>query len=157
MNYFKELISNHTLIVPVVAWAISQTIKIITNLFVERKFEFKRIFATGGMPSAHAATAVSLAVMCGWNMGFGSPVFALALLFSIVVIRDAVGVRLEAGKHAVSIKELASAVNKSLLSKDEEIRTEDFELHIGHTPLQVACGTIIGIFVPIVYILIFLA
>ena len=157
MNFLKELISNHALIAPAVAWAISQTLKIITNLFVVRELDLKRIIGDGGMPSSHSATVVSLAVMCGWILGFGSPVFALALLFAIVVMRDAVGVRREAGKQAASIKELADAVNKGFASKDKEIRTENLKLLIGHTPLQVACGVIIGLTVSVIYILIFLA
>ena len=157
MNFFKEIISNHVLIVPVIAWAISQTMKIFTNLIVVKEFDIKRILADGGMPSSHSATVVSLAVMCGWTAGVGSAIFALSLLFAIVVMRDAVGVRRETGKQAASIKELADAVHKSFLSRDAEIRTENLKLLVGHTPLQVVFGVIIGLAVSILYIVIFLA
>lgn len=157
MNFFKEIISNHVLIVPIIAWAISQTMKIFTNLIVVKELDIKRILADGGMPSSHSATVVSLAVMCGWTAGVGSALFALSLLFAIVVMRDAVGVRRETGKQAASIKELADAVNKTFLSKDAEIRTENLKLLVGHTPLQVVFGALVGLTVSILYIAIFLA
>ena len=157
MNFFKEIISNHVLIVPIIAWAISQTMKIFTNLIVVKELDIKRILADGGMPSSHSATVVSLAVMCGWTAGVGSALFALSLLFAIVVMRDAVGVRRETGKQAASIKELADAVNKTFLSKDAEIRTENLKLLVGHTPLQVVFGALAGLAVSILYIAIFLA
>lgn len=157
MNIFKQIITNHVFIVPMIAWAISQTLKVFTNLFVVKELDIKRILADGGMPSSHSATVVSLAVMCGWTEGFNSAIFALALLFAIVVMRDAVGVRRETGKNAASIKELADAVNKSFLSKDREIRTENLKVLVGHTPLQVVFGVLIGLSVSILYIVIFLA
>lgn len=157
MNFFKEIITNHVLIVPIIAWAISQTMKIFTNLIVVKELDIKRILADGGMPSSHSATVLSLAVMCGWTAGVGSSIFALSLLFAIVVMRDAVGVRRETGKQAASIKELADAVNKTFLSKDAEIRTENLKLLVGHTPLQVVFGALVGLTVSILYIVIFLA
>lgn len=156
MNFFKEIISNNVLIVPIIAWAISQTMKIFTNLIVVKELDIKRILADGGMPSSHSATVISLAVMCGWTAGVGSALFALSLLFAIVVMRDAVGVRRETGKQAASIKELAEAVNKTFLSKDAEIRTENLKLLVGHTPLQVIFGALVGLSVSILYIVIFL-
>ncbi len=157
MNFFKNIISNHVIIVPIIAWAISQTMKIFTNLIVVKELDIKRILADGGMPSSHSATVVSLAVMCGWSKGVGSALFALAFMFAIVVMRDAVGVRRETGKQAASIKELADAVNKTFLSKDAEIRTENLKLLVGHTPLQVVFGALTGLAVSILYIVIFLA
>lgn len=156
MEILNQLVSNYVLIVPIIAWAIAQTLKIFTNLIVEKEFVFKRIISDGGMPSAHSATVVSLAVMCGWSQGVGSALFALALLFATVVMHDAVGVRRETGKQAASIKELAEAVNKTFLGKDAEIRTENLKVLVGHTPLQVIFGALTGLTVAILYIVIFL-
>lgn len=155
MEFLKELISNHMLIVPVIAWAISQVLKIFTYLFVERELVWKRVISDGGMPSAHSAVVTSLALMCGWVEGFGTSLFALSVIFAIVVMRDAVGVRRETGKQAASIKELANAVNKTFLGKDAEIRTENLKVLVGHTPLQVVCGAVVGIIVAFLYIIIF--
>lgn len=156
MEILKDIISNYTLIVPIIAWAISQVLKTITYLIVEKKLDMKRIVSDGGMPSAHSATVISLMIMCGWSQGFGSPLFAVSMIFAVVVMRDAVGVRREAGKQAASIKELASTINKAFLDKNAEIRTENLKVLVGHTPLQVAFGALVGAVVAISYILIFL-
>lgn len=157
MGIFKQIISNHTLIVPIVAWALSQVLKTLTYLIVEKKLDMKRIISDGGMPSAHSATVISLMVMCGWTAGFNSALFAVSMIFAIVVMRDAVGVRREAGKQAASIKELAVIINKAFLDKDAEIRTENLKVLVGHSPLQVVFGAILGFIVSISYILIFLS
>lgn len=156
MEIFKDLISNHVLIVPIIAWALSQVLKTFTYLIVEKKLDIKRIVSDGGMPSAHSATVIALMVMCGWTEGFGSALFAVSMIFAIVVMRDAVGVRRETGKQASSIKELALIVNKAFLDKSAEIRTESLKVLVGHSPLQVVFGAILGFIISISYILIFL-
>ena len=95
--------------------------------------------------------------MSGHIAGFDSIMFAIAMILAIVVMHDATGVRREAGKHAVSIKELADAVNKSFLGESESIRTENLKVLVGHTPLQVVFGALVGIIIAILYIIIFLA
>ncbi len=156
MEILRDIISNHTLIVPIIAWALSQVFKTFTYLIIEKKLDMKRIISDGGMPSAHSATVISLMVMCGWSQGFGSALFAVSMIFAIVVMRDAVGVRREAGKQAASIKELASTINKAFLDKNAEIRTENLKVLVGHTPLQVISGAFLGFIISISYILIFL-
>ena len=96
------------------------------------------------MPSGHSATVTSLMIMTGYTAGTGSVSFALSLMFAAIVMHDAVGVRREAGKHAVSIKELAEAVNKTFLGTNEEIRTENLKVLVGHTPLQVFFGFLLS-------------
>ena len=81
--------------------------KAVINIIMDRKFSFERLFGDGGMPSGHSATVTSLMIMVGYTSGFGSPLFALSAIFAAVVMHDAMGVRRETGKHAVSIKELA--------------------------------------------------
>ncbi len=156
MEFFKSLISNHALIVAVASWAISQILKFFTNLAVSREFDWRRITSDGGMPSAHSATVTSLAIMVGYIEKVGSAAFALAMIFAIVVMRDAVGVRREAGKQAKSIKDIADAINGTFVGKDKEIRTENLKLLVGHTPLQVVFGAFLGALVAILYIVIFL-
>ncbi len=155
MNFFKELFSNDVLIVTLLASFISQVLKFFTNIIAMKTFDFKRLLSDGGMPSAHTATVVTLAVMSGFTAGFDSVIFAVAMILAIVVMRDAVGVRREAGKHAESIQDIAEALNRTFLSKDAEIRTENFKILIGHTPLQVTFGAIVGIVVSVLYIVIF--
>ena len=156
MENLKGILSNHVLFAPLIAWIFSQVVKAVINLFVYRKFSLERLLGDGGMPSAHSATVMCLCIMIGWTAGFGSPIFALSFIFAVVVMRDALGVRREAGKQAASIKELASAVNKIFHSKDTEIKTENLKVLVGHTPLQVIFGAITGAVIAILYILIFL-
>ncbi len=156
MQELKELISNDVLICSIAAWAIAQIFKVFTNLYVVRVFDLKRLVGDGGMPSAHSATVIALSAMTGWIAGFDSVVFAVTMMFSIIVMRDALGVRREAGKHAASIRDIADALNKGFLSKDSEIRTENIKLLVGHTPLQVLLGALVGIIVAVCYILIFM-
>ena len=156
MENLKGILSNHMLFAPIAAWFISQLVKAFINLFVYKKFSLERLFGDGGMPSAHSATVMCLTIMIGWTVGFGSAVFALSFIFAVVVMRDALGVRRETGKQAASIKQLAESVNQIFHSKDNEIKTENLKVLVGHTPLQVIFGAITGSIVAVCYILIFL-
>lgn len=156
MEIFKDIITNHVLIAPVSAWLLSQIIKAIINLCVYKKFSLERLLGDGGMPSTHSATVMCLCIMVGWVAGFSSAVFGLSFIFAVVVMRDALGVRREAGKQAASIKQLAEAVNRIFTSKDSEIKTENLKVLVGHTPLQVIFGAITGAIIAVLYILIFL-
>lgn len=155
MEHLKDILTNHVLYAPLAAWLISQFVKAIINLILYKKFSFERLFGDGGMPSAHSATVMCLCIMIGWTMGFGSPIFAFSFIFAVVVMRDALGVRREAGKQAASIKQLAESVNKIFHSKDNEIKTENLKVLVGHTPLQVIFGAITGVIVAVSHILIF--
>lgn len=154
MQIINDILSNHMILAPIIAWAVSQILKTVTYLIVEKKFVFKRIISDGGMPSAHSATVISLAVMCGWIQGFDSAAFAIAMILAVVIMRDAVGVRRESGINASAIKQLADRSNKELSEGEAPIETNKLKVLVGHTPLQVACGCIIGIAVCILYILI---
>lgn len=155
MNFFEQLIENKVLLVSGSSWLIAQLIKLISSLITEHRFNPERIFGDGGMPSAHSATVVSLAVMTGHTVGYYSPLFAIAVVLAVIVMNDATGVRREAGKHAASIKEIASAVNVLFANDDKEIKTEKLKLLVGHTPLQVFFGALLGIAVATLSIVIF--
>lgn len=151
-----DVFQNHILIAAMSAWIIAQIIKVILNLSVEKKFSFERMFGDGGMPSGHSATVMSMAMTTGLTQGFGTPIFAIAVLFAAVVMRDACGVRREAGKQAKSIKELAEAVNGVLHEKDKAVKTEKLKVLVGHTPLQVVMGALLGFTISIIYYFIFI-
>lgn len=155
MNVLKELIANKVLIFSGLSWIIAQIIKIIIALITEKRFRPDRIFGDGGMPSGHSATVISLAVLTGWTVGYNSVAFAITMLLAIIVMNDAVGVRFETGKQAASIKELAAAVNTLFVEKDKQVKTEKLKLLVGHTPLQVVFGALLGLIVSISSILIF--
>jgi len=154
VELLKHFAGNYLLLAPLIAWLSAQVLKFIIHSIVERKIEISRLFGDGGMPSGHSATVASLSVLVGWSSGLDSPIFALSFIFAIVVMHDATGVRLEAGKQATLIKQLTQAFNSMFFEKDEEIRTEKLKEFVGHTPSQVAFGCILGIVVGILFIVI---
>lgn len=151
---FLNLFLNDTIWIPVLAWLIAQVFKTIINAAINKKVSFSRLVGDGGMPSGHSATVSSLAVMCGFNAGFGSVEFALAVMFAIVVMHDALGVRRETGKQAQSIINITKMLNEIIAEQDKEIKNEKLKVLVGHTPLQVVLGSILGILVALIYQLI---
>lgn len=150
-----DIIFNDVLIVSLSAWFVAQMAKIVINAIVNKRLDFERLFGDGGMPSGHSATVTAAALMVGIYEGFASPTFGLALIFAVVVMHDATGVRQEAGKHARSIIELTELYNEFVAEKDEEVKLEKLKTLVGHTPLQVVFGALTGIIVVILYLLIF--
>lgn len=142
MNFYNNY---RYLIAPLLVWLCIQTFKVIWDLITTKKFNFKRILGAGGMPSSHSAVVMALAVMIGRSQGFKSPMFALAFIFSMVVMYDAAGVRREAGKQAHLLNEI---VNTPGLS-NVEVRDKLVEA-LGHTPIQVMAGALIGLVVGII-------
>ena len=148
------IISNDVLIVSLASWLIAQLLKIVINSIVNKRFDIERLFGDGGMPSGHSATVTAMALMVGFRLGFDNPLFGIAMVFAIIVMHDATGVRQEAGKHARSIIELTDMFNEYLLEHDEKVKVEKLKTLVGHTPLQVVCGAGVGILVVVVYLLI---
>ena len=148
MEIIKSIVTNHVLIAPAGAWLISQVLKTVLFFIKEKKLDIKRIVGDGGMPSGHSATVVCLAVMAGYAEGFGSAIFAVAIIFSAVVIRDAVGVRREVGKQARILKELT---DKSDIKPEEKLK-----LISGHTIPEILIGMLIGVAVSVLYIAVIL-
>lgn len=136
-DQFFALLNNYLLISTSCAWFFSQVIKIFTGVFKARKFSLKAaLFGSGGMPSSHSATNAALTLSSALKYGLGSPIFAVTLVLMIVVLTDAMGVRLETGKQA-------RAINR-LLEKVSPEEREHYTDMIGHTPLQVWCGVALG-------------
>ena len=142
MEWFFDLISNQFLIVGISSWAIAQVLKTIIHAAIYKKLEWERLFGDGGMPSGHSATVTSVATMSALACGLGSFEFAIAAILAIIVCHDAMGVRRETGKQAVIIIEMIELM-EALTKKDlPETKLKEF---VGHTPMQVAAGIIIGI------------
>lgn len=156
MNIFMQIITNPVLFIPAFSWVIAQILKSIISAIVNKKFSFDRLVGDGGMPSGHSATVTSLAIMCGLVNGFNSATFGLATVFAIVVMHDATGVRRETGKQAVSIIKMAELLNDYVSEKDEVIKTDKLKVLVGHTPLQVVCGALLGAVISIGYYLLFM-
>jgi len=134
------------LIMPFAVWFCIQLFKVIWDLVVTHKFNFKRILGAGGMPSSHSAVVTSLATMIGKTYGVDSPIFALALVFAFVVMYDAAGIRRAAGKQAKLLNKIIETPGLSTGEVSERL----VEV-LGHSPKQVGVGALIGIIVGLIF------
>lgn len=129
------------LLIAIAAWAIAQVLKLLIATAVYRKFDITYLTTGGGMPSSHSALVCAAAVSCGMSAGFDAPVFAIAAVLAFIVMYDAAHVRRETGEQA--------KVLNYIIHNWEEFKPESFERDfkelIGHTPLQVAVGAVLGI------------
>lgn len=142
MQWLYDLIQNPFLITSVSSWLIAQVVKVIIHTIIYKKIQIERLFGDGGMPSGHSATVSSLAVVCGLVCGTGSVTFAVSAILAIIVCHDAMGVRRETGKQAVVINELSKAFAVLSEEKLPEVKLKEF---VGHTPIQVIAGILIGV------------
>lgn len=135
-----DLMGNRTLWVPVLLAVGVQVWKFLYTLIFERRFEPRQMWSVGGMPSSHTALVASLAMSVGMNTGFGSASFAVAVGLAIVVMFDAAGIRQAAGKQAEKINQIVEELFSGHPLNEEQLR----EL-LGHTPLQVMVGAVVGV------------
>lgn len=142
MNWFFQLISNPYLITALSSWFIAQVLKVIINAIVHKKLNLERMVGDGGMPSGHSATVTSLAVYSLLAHGPGSFQFAVTAVLAVIVCHDAMGVRMETGKQAVVINDLVELF-ESLSGKD--LPGGELKELVGHTPLQVLAGMLLGV------------
>ena len=150
MNWFLDLLRNPFLLTAVAAWFTSQALKIITHAIAYGEWDIKRFLGDGGMPSSHTATVSALAIFAGLTYGFASFQFAIGTLFTMIVCRDAVGVRMETGKQSLIINELKKMIESKEIA---EIKLKKF---VGHTPLQVVGGLVVGLAVALLMFLVVL-
>jgi acid phosphatase family membrane protein YuiD len=141
-NVFSEIFRNKIFMTTVSAWLITQTIKVTLGVLRERRFDFRWFIGTGGMPSSHSAGASCLATAVGLEQGFTSTYFALAAAFALVVMFDAQVVRYSSGRQAHVLNQIMEDIYWKGRIHEGRLR----EL-IGHTPLQVIAGMILGILI----------
>jgi hypothetical protein len=136
------VLHNTALIASLVSWGIAQGIKFIWPILLRREINFRRLVETGGMPSAHTAFVSALATTVSFKEGWDSPIFALAVVFSLVVMYDATGIRQAAGKQAAILNRIVDDLYHDVPLKPQYLR----EL-LGHTPFEVFVGAILGFWV----------
>jgi len=136
---FTALVQNHLLINALASWLIAQLVKVLLYALVNRRLDWKRLFGDGGMPSGHSATVTALAATAALECGLDSPAFAISTILAVIVMHDATGVRRQAGEHAKAINELMEALNSDMAPEDK------LQELLGHTPLQVFFGALIGL------------
>jgi acid phosphatase family membrane protein YuiD len=143
MDTFSDIINNHVLIVALVACFTAQGLKAIIELVRHRKLNLQAMVGTGGMPSAHSALVTALACGVGQTLGWASPIFAATLVFSIIVMYDAAGVRQAAGKQAKVLNQIID----ELFQEKPELREDRLKELLGHTPFQVIAGSVLGVII----------
>ncbi|HAL63826.1 MAG TPA: divergent PAP2 family protein [Clostridiales bacterium] len=137
MNFWAESV----LVTSVIAWFTAQVIKVITSLIQDKRFDFRRLVGSGGMPSSHASFVTSLATSVGIIEGFSSTDFAICTVFALVVMYDAAGVRRAAGQQARILNKILEDFEKSDFSQSDKHLKE----LLGHTPKEVFVGALLGI------------
>jgi len=152
MNILYDIFHNVIFLTSAGAWAIAQVIKTLLDFSVNKKLKLERLVGSGGMPSCHSATVCSLATITLLTYGGASFEFAISAMLAIIVMYDARGVRRETGTQAVVINEIMEYLSNPTDDryKDPEFSQEKLKELIGHTPLQVLLGGILGIVVAIV-------
>lgn len=142
MSWLSDLFNNIFFMTAVSSWFVAQVVKTIIYAVVNKKLDISRIFGDGGMPSGHSATVTSLAVISALVYGTGSYQFAISAILAIIVCHDATGVRRETGKQAVVLNEIMKSFEILASEKLPEVKLKEF---VGHTPVQVIAGVIVGI------------
>lgn len=142
MTVLQELLNNKYIIVPMFVWLGIQIFKTVWDLVKEKKFNFKRILGAGGMPSSHSAVVCCLSTLIGRNVGFDSAIFGLAVIMSLVVMYDAAGVRRAAGKQAKILNKIVNTPGLAIETVQEKLQEV-----LGHTPVEVFVGALIGIII----------
>ena len=143
MQDFGDIIYNQVLLVALLACLIAQLSKLVIELAKNRKFNFRVLVTTGGMPSAHSALVTALATGVGQTIGWATPEFAIATIFAIIVMYDAAGVRQAAGKQARILNQMID----ELFQEDSKFSEDRLKELLGHTPVQVIAGSILGVIV----------
>jgi acid phosphatase family membrane protein YuiD len=133
------------LLAPLIAWAIAQAAKVIYTSMRQRRLNLRVLAETGGMPSSHAAIVMGLTTAVGKYAGVTSAAFAIALIFSFVVMYDAAGLRRAAGRQAAILNRLVEDLVHMRGMQEQRLR----EL-LGHTPFEVVVGAILGIVVGLI-------
>jgi len=139
---FVEFSRNYVFWTSTAAWIIAQSIKVALGVFKEKRFNFRWFIGTGGMPSSHAAGVSALSTSIGMTYGFDSALFAIVLIFTLIVVFDAQGVRLATGRQAEILNKMLDDIYWKKKLDEEQLK----EL-IGHTPVEVFAGVILGILV----------
>ena len=142
MNMWDELLVNQLLVSAVLGWIVAQGLKTLIDFALNKSFNKERLVGSGGMPSSHSATVCGLTTAAVIKYGAGSFEFAISFVLSMIVMYDAIGVRRETGKQA---KLLNSILMENPLKLSAEVLQERLKEYVGHTPLQVVAGALLGV------------
>ena len=142
MTFFENLVSNELFVSAAIGWLVAQILKTIIHTLLTKDFDIERMYGSGGMPSSHSSTVTALATSSYFLHGAASSEFAISAILAIIVMYDARGVRRETGIQAKVLNELIELladVHNEIMPLDEKLKE-----FVGHTPLQVLAGAILG-------------
>ena len=142
MQWLVDLLTNPFLLTSLSGWGIAQVLKVIINAVVYKKYDWKRLFGDGGMPSGHSATVSSLACIAGLVYGMNSFEFAFTTILAIIVCHDAMGVRMETGKQSMVLNEIIESIDIIFSHEVADVKLKEM---VGHTLAQVVAGVALGI------------
>ncbi|MBS5284391.1 MAG: divergent PAP2 family protein [Clostridiales bacterium] len=141
------MLGNQLMTSAVTGWVVAQALKTLIDCALNRSFNAERLVGSGGMPSSHSATVCGLTTAAYLKYGASSFEFAISFVLAMIVMYDAIGVRRETGKQA---KLLNSILMENPLKLNAEVLQEKLKEYVGHTPLQVLAGAILGIVLALV-------
>lgn len=140
------LLKNKILLVAIFSWATAQMLKLLITFFQEKRWDITKLISAGGMPSSHSSFVTALTVGIGQVEGYHSSLFATAAVLSFIVMYDAAGVRWESGQQAAAINRIIEMLQDPAVELDRQLK----EI-LGHTPIQVLAGAILGIIVGVIF------
>lgn len=142
MTFWDKVASNEILISALIGWTVAQALKTLIDCALNKSFSPERLVGSGGMPSSHSATVCGLTTSAGMCYGVDSFEFAICFVLASVVMYDAIGVRQETGKQA---RLLNMIMEQDLFKMNNEQIQKRLKEFVGHTPLQVFAGAVLGI------------
>lgn len=147
MSSLNAFFANHIFWAAAIGWFTAQVLKTIIHLILTKEFQAERMVGSGGMPSCHSATVCSLATASCYEYGPGSFEFAISLILAIIVMYDAMGVRRETGIQAKLLNDILKTFED--MGRSEISAHDKLKEFVGHTPLQVLVGAILGILIAV--------
>lgn len=147
MDFIIELLQNKIFVSAVIGWLVAQVLKTLIHFILTKKLVAERMVGSGGMPSSHSATVCALATATGIQHGGGGFEFAVTVMLAIIVMYDAMGVRRETGKQGQVLNEMLEVFTNMGKQISAEAKLKEF---VGHTPLQVLMGAILGIAIAVI-------
>mgnify|MGYP006280510559 CR=1 FL=1 len=132
---------NPVLLSALISWTIAQALKVVIHFLQSSEWNWALLFRAGGMPSSHSAMVSAAAHAIGLFLGFSKPLFGLAVVFALIVIYDATGIRRQAGKQAALLNSMIEDISRGKLAQQRKLREV-----LGHTPGEAITGMMLGIF-----------
>lgn len=144
-NIAAALLNNFTFIAVFFSWFFAQTIKVIYYWIMDKKFSLWHFFEAGGMPSAHSASVTALTLGIALTQGWSSPLLTISLVYALIVMYDATGVRRAAGKQAEILNKIVDDIYAN-----GKVRIEKLREILGHDPIEVLAGATLAVIITLI-------